>query len=209
MLRVLTELMRMGRTKDSAIMTPPLLGDGEGRFKVQVIGNSGIALAAALGVPYVSLDRLYWEPGWKETPQKEFQAKIRAALDQSDKGWVVDGNYDLKGGNMVSNEATDIVWLDPPLALYFPRIFFRTILRLFGLIPTCSPGCPETFREVFFSKKSILWWCLTNHWKLRKREHARIALMGQKMKRFGGWGGDLRIWMEDVADVCHAKPKGA
>ncbi len=40
--------------------------------------------------------------------------------------------------------------LDPPFVLYFPRVFVRTILRLIGLGTPCSPGCNESFREVFF-----------------------------------------------------------
>ncbi|KAF9463645.1 hypothetical protein BDZ94DRAFT_1321601 [Collybia nuda] len=215
----------------------PLIGDGKGRYKVHVIGNSashssssfgarvgtgksttGTALAALLGVPYVALDRLYWEPGWKETPFDEFQAKIRKALDQSDKGWVVDGSYSEKGGNMVLEECTDMIWLDPPLLLYFPRIFIRTMSRLFGSTATCSPDCPETFSEVFFSKNSILWWCLSHHWRYRKRGKARLREFGIEngtneqrriMRRFGGWGGKLKIWLNDVESMVAGRQKVA
>lgn len=133
---------------------PPLLGGGNGCYKVHVIGNSGAfpamicfethdvttkhgarcrkgkysieilklsagcvvlqstiaaALASTLGVPYISFDELFWLPGWKETPTDEFRAKIRAALDHSDRGWVADGDYTTKLGDIVTNEATDIV----------------------------------------------------------------------------------------------------
>ncbi|KAF8076982.1 hypothetical protein FPV67DRAFT_1559282 [Lyophyllum atratum] len=199
---------------------PPLLGDGEGRYKVQVTGNSGtpfsttgIALAELLDVPYISLDTLNWQPGWKETPTAEFQAMMREAMNQSDKGWVVDGSYAGKGGNIAVEECTDLIWLDPPLALYFPRILVRTFGRLFGLTAPCSVGCPESWREAF-SAKGILWWCLSNHWATRRRCKAWMAEMGvvagenitgRKMRRFGGWGSDVQIWMKDVAEMCRAK----
>ena len=35
--------------------------------------------------------------------------KVRAALDQDQRGWVVDGNYTSKLGSMVQDEATDII----------------------------------------------------------------------------------------------------
>lgn len=66
-------------------------------------------MAALLGVPYISLDVLFWQPGWEITPTDEFRAKVRAALDRADGGWVVDGNYTSRLGTMVHDEATDII----------------------------------------------------------------------------------------------------
>ncbi|GLB34398.1 hypothetical protein LshimejAT787_0112820 [Lyophyllum shimeji] len=202
-------------------MPPPLLGDSEGRYKVRIVGNSGTgksttsaALAELLGVPYISLDQLFWEPGWTETPPERFHAKVREAIGQADKGWVVDGDFSSRGVSFVTDECTDLIWLDPPLALYFPRIFIRTMLRLFRLAPPCSPGCPERASEAFFSRESILWWCLSNHWRTRRRFQAWMVEMGviaeqdtagRKMRRIGGWGSDLRKWMSEVAEMCRAK----
>jgi len=195
---------------------PPLLGDGHGRYKIHLTGNSGVGksttaatLAATLGVPYISLDKLFWLPGWKKTPKDEFRAKIRAALDQSDRGWVLDGDYTKRLGDIVIKEATDIVWLDPPLLLYLPRLILRTVLRILRLRPQCSPGCYESVREVLFSKKSIVWWCLSNHWLDRRRNWAKMQQLGlgygtasdhvnRKMRRIGGWGGELTAWLNQV-----------
>ncbi len=97
--------------------------------------------------------------------------------------------------------------LDPPLLLYFPRLFLRSMARIFGLAAPCSPECPETVRECFFSRKSILLWCLTRHWVVRKSNEKLIQDYGigvgrrsdeQKMRRIGGWGSELRRWFEDV-----------
>jgi hypothetical protein len=169
------------------------------------------------------------------TPTEEFKAKIRKVLNESDRGWVVDGSYAGKGGNIVLEECTDAICkstsphcrdgsptattflgLDPPFMLYFPRIFVRTMYRLLGLAPTCSPGCPETFRTVFFSRDSILWWCVTNHWVSRRRERARMVEIGVEtgtdeqrrvMRRFGGWGGELQRWFKEVENMVIAKQK--
>lgn len=181
-----------------------------------------------LGVPYISLDALFWLPNWAETPREELRAKVQTAIDQSDRGWVVDGNYTARIGSLVQDEATDIickafsssfclerslecrcynlfslcfVGLDPPLALYCPRLCVRTLGRLFGYTPPCSPGCPEQWSRVL-SRESIIWWCLTRHGFVRKREGPLLELdgvhVGGKRRRIGGWGKELAEWKEGV-----------
>ncbi|KAK0488054.1 hypothetical protein EDD18DRAFT_1311389 [Armillaria luteobubalina] len=199
----------------------PLIGDGRGLYKIHILGNSGTSiheyirpysdfsqstlatrLSLILGIPHISLDRLFWEPNWKSASEDEFRAKIRAAMEQSPNGWIIDGDYQRRGGVIVQDEATDVIWLDPPLVLYFPRI-----------VP-CSPGCPETFREVFFSQNSILWWCLTQHSVNRQRGQSRMREIGvgvgtqldnRKMRRIGGWGGALQRWVKSVKDLVQEK----
>ncbi|PPQ92755.1 hypothetical protein CVT25_003864 [Psilocybe cyanescens] len=200
----------------------PLIGDGHGRYRVHIVGNSGSgkstagqALARMLGVPYISLDKIMWQPGWIETPAEEFKARLRAELDQApDKGWVVDGNYERRGGSMALEESTDIIWLDPPLLLYFPRIIWRTFLRLFRLREPCSPGCNERPTEVFFSKESIIWWCLSQHWIVRHRNEERMRELGlhdgtttsrRRMRRLGGWGAGLKKWLQEVEEMVRSK----
>ncbi|KAJ7456090.1 hypothetical protein FB451DRAFT_1276980 [Mycena latifolia] len=189
---------------------PPLIGDEHGNYRVQIVGNSGAGkstigkqLAELLGVPFISLDTLFWKPGWQKSTNEELLAKVSEALANAPNGWVADGNY---SGNLLDS-STDRIWLDPPLILYFPRIVIRTILRLLRLRAPCSPGCPEMLSEVLFSKESIVWWCITHHSIVRKREGARKAEIGigvgsnverQKMRRLGGWGGELRAWLADV-----------
>jgi len=160
-------------------------------------------------VPFLALDTLQWEPDWVESTPESFLAKLRVFLDENaDRGWVIDGNYSKKIGNL-TDECTDIIWLDPPLLLYFPRLVVRTFLRLLRLRPGCSPGCEERFSEAFFSKESIMWWCLSQHWKVRNTYRARMRERGittatgtiipePKIRRIGGWGGELTSWLEDV-----------
>lgn len=191
---------------------PALLGDGQGRYRVHIIGNSGsgksttgAALAAILGVPLLSLDTVMWKPGWGQTPHDEFQAVVKSYIDQhQESGWVADGDYMRL---LLHEEATDVIWLDPPLLLYFPRLVIRTFLRLFRLRPPCAPGCKERFGEVFFSKDSIIWWCISNHWTSRRRNQDMMQQIGigigseverRRMRRIGGWGSELKRWLSDV-----------
>ncbi|KAJ7281050.1 hypothetical protein C8J57DRAFT_1300735 [Mycena rebaudengoi] len=202
-------------------MVPPLTGDGQGRYRVHLVGNSGSGkttlgkqLAHILNVPFISLDTLFWSSGWVKSTREEMLEKVEKAMAEAENGWVIDGNYNSKLGRFIESNSTDEIWLDPPLVLYFPRIVIRTFLRLLRLREPCSPGCLEMPQEVFFSKESILWWCLSNHWVVRRREQARFQQIGigvgsnihsQKMRRMGGWGGQLRAWLRDVRDMFERK----
>ncbi|KAF8165988.1 hypothetical protein B0H34DRAFT_691393 [Crassisporium funariophilum] len=205
---------------DNKLTYPPLLGDNQGRYRVHVVGNSGSGksttgqeLAAILGVPYINMDKIMWQPGWGTAEPEEFQAKLRALLDQDERGWVADGEFVQQGGLMAYEESTDVLWLDPPFVLYFPRLIIRTCLRLVGLRPPCAPGCPERLMDVL-SRNGILWWCITNHWRNRRRQRARIQdiglgvgsdVMRRRMRRMGGWGGDLKRWLMDVREMRESK----
>ncbi|KAJ8075737.1 hypothetical protein PM082_021367 [Marasmius tenuissimus] len=180
-------------------------------FNLKAQTTVGARLSSILGIPHFSLDKYYWEPGWNETPPDQFRAKVEKILSENENCWIIDGEYRKKGAGIVSEHATDIIWLDPPLLLYFPRVILRTILRLFRFEETCSPGCKESWQEAFCSKDSILLYCFTNHWPKRRFWDEQMAVMGvdvgsvpssqQKLRRIGGWGSELRIWFEDVERV--------
>lgn len=104
--------------------------------------------------------------------------------------------------------------LDPPLLLYFPRIFVRTIKRWWGLQELCSPGCGETFRDIFLSRTSILWWCLSHHFVVRRRCEKMMGRIGigagpnpktTCMRRIGGWGRELESWLQEVDIMVRKK----
>ncbi|KAI5995578.1 hypothetical protein EDD15DRAFT_2546718 [Pisolithus albus] len=189
---------------------PPLLGDGHGRYRVHIVGNSGTGkstlgaeLASVLDVPYIPLDPLFWKPNWTPSTPEEFQAKVLRRLKEDEKGWVVDGNYGSKLGDIVTERRTDIVWLDPPFLLYFPRLVVRTLQRLIRLKDGCAPACGETLANVLLSKEnSILYWAITNHSTLRRRESENLQRqgvhVGGNMRRIGGWGTELSAWKQAV-----------
>jgi hypothetical protein len=66
--------------------------------RIVVVGAScsgkptlGEQLSEALGLPFVELDALFWEPIWTEPDDEVFRARIREAT--SGDQWVVAGNY--------------------------------------------------------------------------------------------------------------------
>ncbi|KAF7312022.1 hypothetical protein MIND_00214200 [Mycena indigotica] len=194
----------------------PLLGDGRGVFRIHVVGNAGSGkstlsreLARILNIPYICLDELFWKPGFEMETAEQFRVNVANALANCPNGWVVDGDFRRRISDIVDTQTTDEIWLDLPLALYLPRLTIRTLARLFGLAEPCRPGCEETL-SVFFSRENMIWWCITNHGVVRQREAARYEKMGReegtdvenrKMRRIGGWGGQLRAWLEEVRDM--------
>ncbi|KAH7922226.1 hypothetical protein BV22DRAFT_1095032 [Leucogyrophana mollusca] len=199
---------------------PPLYGDGNGIYRVHLVGNCGTGkstlgahLARALNVPFISLDTLFWGPNWTVCPPAEFRAKVRTALQQQgcERGWVVDGKYTRFLNGIVTKQRTDVIWLDPPLALYFPRLVWRTVSRLLGFRQPCAAGCRESAREVFFSRRSIMWWCLSRHWAVRRMETENMRLEGVseveggRMRRIGGWGGELQQWTRSVEEMVKTR----
>jgi adenylate kinase family enzyme len=89
--------------------------------RVAVIGSGGAGksifsreLGRRTGLPVIHLDRLFWKPGWVETPDDEWAA-IQRDLVKDDR-WIMDGNY---GGTMgIRLAAADtIVYLDLPRLL--------------------------------------------------------------------------------------------
>lgn len=186
----------------------PLLGDENGIYKIAIVGNSGsgkttlaVQLSKHLQIPYISLDEIHWEPGWTPAKLEVFQSRVKAFLDSHPKGWVVDGNYMQQKGSVMQGtlEASDVLWLDPPLIICFWRVLCRTFGRLFLGKPPCAAGCDEHISETL-SKKSILLWCLTQHsacranftsiWEQESAERGK-----GKWRRFAGWGSSLESWL--------------
>lgn len=99
--------------------------------------------------------------------------------------------------------------LDTPFLLYFSRLLKRTFLRLFKKGEQCAPGCDEHISGALFSRKSILWWAITQHRPYQRREIERLKVqgvhVGGKMRRIGGWGNELNEWKRAVEEMVRNK----
>src|SRR5512134_982430 len=88
----------------------------------------GRALADRLGVLYVETDALVHGPGWVEAADDELRARLAPTLALE--GWVIDGTYGRKIGDLVLDAADLVVWLDLPIRVWLPRLVRRTVRRL-------------------------------------------------------------------------------
>ncbi len=149
--------------------------------KIAVVGTTGSGkttvarrLADHHGVPHVELDALHWGLGWSEPSADEFRERVERALSAD--GWVVDGGYHGKLGDLVLEQADLVVWLDPPLRTVLGRLCVRTVRRiregeeLWG-------GNRETWRGALFSRNSLFVWAVTTHRGRRSKYEERLAAL--------------------------------
>ena len=149
--------------------------------KIAVVGTTGSGkttvarrLAEHLAVPHVELDALHWGPGWTEPDAEAFRARVQEQLTSS--GWVVDGGYHGKLGDIVLEQADLVVWLDPPLRTILRRLWTRTLSRI-RQADELWGGNRETWRGAFFSRNSLFVWALKTHRGRRRRYEARLAAL--------------------------------
>lgn len=142
--------------------------------RINVIGTTGSGkttfskdLSAALGIPYVQLDELFWKPNWVESTEEEFLPKVASAV--GDDTWVLDGNFS-RTTDIKWQRADTVIWLDYSFLTTFTQLFGRTIKRAVKkneLWP--NTGNRESFRKSFFDKSSILMWFFKNYGRNKKR----------------------------------------
>jgi adenylate kinase family enzyme len=142
--------------------------------RVNVKGSSGAGkstfsaeLARRLDVPYVELDELHHGPNWSEPTDEEFQARVREAMAGAPDGWVIDGNYERKLGDLVLGAADTIVWLDLPLWFKLRRLWRRTIRRIRDQVELWS-GNRESWRGAFWGRESLFAWTVRSHFRHRR-----------------------------------------
>ena len=115
--------------------------------RVLIIGSAGSGkstlatrLAATLQLPVIHLDAVYWQPGWKETPKDQWQARVAELIQQD--AWIMDGNY---GGTMEMRvrAADTVILLDIPRTQCLFRVLKRAVRYRGRTRPDMNPGCPE------------------------------------------------------------------
>lgn len=91
-------------------------------------GKSTLAenLAQKLGLDFIELDALHWEPNWVGAPDEVFLQRVDAATRAP--AWALAGNYS-RARELTWPRAEAIVWLDYPFWTVFWRLVTRTIRR--------------------------------------------------------------------------------
>jgi adenylate kinase family enzyme len=142
--------------------------------KINVIGTSGSGksefsqeLADALKIPYIEMDKIFWEPNWQQPSDEKFFKNLEAALNGGK--WVLDGNYTRTIPIKWKNVET-VVWLDYSFTTTVFQSIKRTVNRCLSKQEIWEgTGNVESFKKSFFSKDSIIWWSIANHSKNRRK----------------------------------------
>lgn len=119
-------------------------------------------------MPHVELDALAWGPNWTLVPEDLFKERVARAVEGD--AWVIDGNYGGRGArDLVWPRADTVIWLDPPLAVIFARLFKRALRRIrSGEEIWPGTGNRETYRNQFLSRDTLFWWAVKTHHRRRR-----------------------------------------
>lgn len=123
--------------------------------RILVMGSSGSGkstfskrLSAITGIPIVSVDALFWKPGWVESGKEEFQERLAAAARQP--RWIMDGNFTAHLVELRRDACDTLIWFDLPRSTCMMGILTR-IAKSYGQVrPEMAPGCPEKIDLEFF-----------------------------------------------------------
>jgi len=120
--------------------------------RVAIVGPGGAgkstfarALGEHTGLPVFHLDRIFWKPGWVETPREEWRQR-QSVLVAADR-WIADGNY---GGTFDERfaRADTVIIVARARPLCVAAAIARSA-RSHGK-PVQAEGCPERFNIAFY-----------------------------------------------------------
>ena len=129
--------------------------------KILVIGSGGAGkstfsrkLGALLGLPVIHLDKLFWHPGWVETPREDWVKVID--LETSRSGWIMDGNY---GGTMEMRLAAcdTVIFLQFSRWICLRRVLLRSLKYRHSARPDMQEGCPENMDSEYLKFLHWIW----------------------------------------------------
>lgn len=114
--------------------------------RILVFGSSGVGkstfsrdLGAALDLPVLHLDAIWYGPDWSPGDPRAFESAIEAAA-AADR-WIIEGNFAAHALAARLGRAEAVVLLDQPLAVRL----YRAALR--GLVGRSRPDLPAGCRD--------------------------------------------------------------
>ncbi len=146
--------------------------------RIVIIGRTGSGkttlareLAAALDVPHVELDALYFGPNFSTVPLSLLRERTSAAI--AGDRWVTDGNKSAVR-DLVWPRADTIIWLDYPLGVSLWRLGKRALWRTSVLrAQTAETGGKTGLPKQFLSGAKGVLKALRSHMGQR-REYPKL-----------------------------------
>lgn len=148
-------------------------------MRIVVVGSTGsgkstlaATLAERLDLPFVELDALFWQPGWVESDDETFRAKLAEAT--AGDGWVVAGNYQRVSSGTVWPRAETMIVLDVSLMTKLRRIFLRSWRRSRTRKLLWGTNY-ERFWPQLYRRDSLLLFAIRTHRSTRRRYRSMMS----------------------------------
>ena len=140
-------------------------------------GKSTLArsLGEALSLPVVHLDKLWWNSGWINRTEGEFDALLDAVLLVEE--WVIDGNY-LRTLPRRLERCDAVVLLDYPRRVCLLRALRRILTWRGRTRPDMAAGCPERLDGEF-----VRW-----IWEFHRTQRPQV------LELLDGWTGEKHVF---------------
>jgi adenylate kinase family enzyme len=132
----------------------------------------GRSLAEILGTPFVELDAIHWQAGWRELDADDLRRRVAPLVARD--AWVIDGSYRGKLGDLVLEAADTVVWLDLPRRVWLPRLVVRTLRRVI-LREVLWNGNRESLWNALVGYDSLFHYALANERSRRYRYPRELA----------------------------------
>lgn len=129
------------------------------------------SLGEALNLPVLEIDVLRGTT-WELTLWDELREGVRESLANYPTGWVCDGFYPGRVGEIPLEQADTVIWLNLPLRVSFWRLLRRTVQ---GAWTKDQRVNRESWGRAFFSRHSILLSAIRQHGKYADNVRQRTS----------------------------------
>ncbi|MEH3088800.1 MAG: toxin [Microbacterium arborescens] len=155
--------------------------------RIRIVGTSGSGksvlaerVAARTGLARLDLDATFWDADWSFRDLDQARDLVRAFVSAHPEGWVADGNWNARLGDLLApgapGGADTVVWLDLPRHRVMRQVVVRTLRR--GLRrEELWHGNRERLGNLLRidPEQNIVRWAWTSHHDNRARMLQRIA----------------------------------
>ena len=150
------------------------------RRRIVIVGTTGSGkttlarrAAAIIGGRHIELDALQYGPGWTKVDSETFRDSLRAAIDGQGR-WATCGGYRRYLSDITWPIADQIVWIDLPFPVTYPRMVRRTFARRMRNEELWH-GNRESLRSMFLSRNSMFVFGIRYRDKYRKEYPAAFS----------------------------------
>lgn len=179
--------------------------------RLRIVGTSGSGktslgrrAAAAMGVPHLELDAVFWDAGWTRRDPDVAREMVRRFAAENTDGWVADGNWtNLMQGLLdpgTPGGADALVWIDHPRRVVMRRVVVRTLrrgIRREELWHGNRERVADWFR--WQPEENIVRWAWTSYPRVRDRMLRRIAA-GDPIVRLRGQH-EVDAWLASLSEI--------